>query len=918
MDPRPIIVHTDDGDHKPIANAWVYWRVGQTTTLLRSDRSGRLWKFLAGQGHDPTRPVDYTAEFTATPERDVKVYYSSGARPIPDAAFTAHAAIFFDRKVADAPPAASAWAGAVDWVVSLVSPKNKNVLAAAKRGYLGVPLLRVRLTRPREERPWPMLWELPLDQGADEQRPNFHTAGLTQGDALWQGNNLVPAENSPAGDSPLSVPYPATGSPQETIFIRPRERGLLLEGQIDQRATAATIQLFDEQGHLIRLRENVATDAPVHDDRPMTLGAAAGDEREFKVELFPHEPVTHFGPIRIVVWSDVPGAPTLGAFAVHLCGLQTVLVDDYAAGADGKTRGTIRGEAKELVIIDFRHSPQPTQADLDKMTRARRMVPYDLANEERPIDDADPASTRVIKPQMPLWMAELQLVGISQDQLSDLMARCYFLSFMDLPQKPPTVGFNVDVEWDLILSWSGPDGDTVVQGTVNNWDRPNQGYRLNDEHVLRPDAARRQRFELQFNSDGVPCDETGQALTLGANKEVPEAQVPAPAAATFPRSGRRLPAVLLGAQRPWGRVKNASSKDSIVFEYQPLPVDPASGELIRGGDGRLTANVKIAAERVNAGSVPPIAAGDPDLRLPRFRVRGVNPSSAAQRDTLVNAIVHRYYQANGGPGGDAWVNVLTEACWQETMRRVIALESQLGQFDTRTTAWRREEFRNPAAASELVFGHELDMPLFGPPHGYGMGQLDLIDGPPQRPANDDEVWSFVKNLETAVALLIGSKGRAAYNYLSGHIPNPVTRDFQAVFRRDVVRRNNGGREFIWSNNQWMVSPSLPRWKNPAQHRQGPYPNLLYCNQVLGTAVTYWTYNLPAPPAPPAPAAGPGGPPAPAPPPAPPPVANHIERLQPQGQIPNSAAGDQMADQRYQFGWPVAFINAAATNYGPGL
>ena len=55
-----------------------------------------------------------------------------------------------------------------------------------------------------------------------------------------------------------------------------------------------------------------------------------------------------------------------------------------------------------------------------------------------------------------------------------------------------------------------------------------------------------------------------------------------------------------------------------------------------------------------------------------------------------------------------------------------------------------------------------------------------------------------------------------------------TPHLQAVFQREVVKAYNGGTEFVWRRDQWMISPNM----NP------PYPN-----HVLHTQIDY---DLPRP------------------------------------------------------------------------
>jgi hypothetical protein len=136
------------------------------------------------------------------------------------------------------------------------------------------------------------------------------------------------------------------------------------------------------------------------------------------------------------------------------------------------------------------------------------------------------------------------------------------------------------------------------------------------------------------------------------------------------------------------------------------------------------------------------------------------------------------------------------------------------------------------------------MPLFGPPHGYGIGQLDSFGNPP-RGADDDEVWDWVANLRAAVGVVLAEKAAEAWTLVSTHAPNPLDRFTRAVFRRETVRRYNGRSEFVWTGATWAVAPTLT-WLDPATKALGPHPNLLYPNLVLGTGVVYYTDATGAP------------------------------------------------------------------------
>jgi len=161
------------------------------------------------------------------------------------------------------------------------------------------------------------------------------------------------------------------------------------------------------------------------------------------------------------------------------------------------------------------------------------------------------------------------------------------------------------------------------------------------------------------------------------------------------------------------------------------------------------------------------------------------------------------------------VALLALAVWQDTLRRIILHESagRLAQFETRGAGRR--------AFGGQLFGHENDMPMFGAPAGYGLGQLD-------NPAvNDDEAWSFFENVRKAVRIAMQDKALPAFNSVQPHLSTPPTRRQLAVFRRDVVRRYNGGTEFRFQGGDFEI---FPRQTNAAR--------LGYPNTVLGTAVVY--------------------------------------------------------------------------------
>jgi hypothetical protein len=102
--------------------------------------------------------------------------------------------------------------------------------------------------------------------------------------------------------------------------------------------------------------------------------------------------------------------------------------------------------------------------------------------------------------------------------------------------------------------------------------------------------------------------------------------------------------------------------------------------------------------------------------------------------------------------------------------------------------------------------------------------------------SDDAAWSFAENARAAIALLLGAKARGAYDAMHAHFPTPVDRAARAAFRRETVRRYNGGTELHWNGTAWEIAPSLPQ----RDAHGDPNQRLVYANAVLGTTLVYWT------------------------------------------------------------------------------
>ena len=802
-----LVMMTQQEDSTTVLqNAWVYWKAGGTVTILRTDAEGHLLSqdqqcVDNETDSEPTKPWIYRTGFQVELYTDVELYYSLGGKPIPNDRLNEIEGLFCKRKVGEP----LTWSSQAP-VNANVSLNNFNAIAAAPTVTIAIPLVKLQFTKPDEFTLWPLLWELIPDGTHDDGSPTarYYTDGLAQGASLW---HTVTVNNKPTLQLTVSD---AGAAAAPSAAVRPKERGLLVEGKIDAGATQVKLHLLDANGAFIPLRANAASTTAVNVVDGV-LGTVSGEMKSFKAILYLNDAGAAFGPVQIQATSDGLTPPITETRAVHLAGFQTALVNDYTANIAGTDRGTPPTEADDQIVVDFMVSQQATISLLEAETRARRMASYVMTTRPRPLSAT--VTSQVVTPEMPLWMAELEIIGIGKDQLLDLMKRRQ----RQLPANPQELQF--DLDWDLTLSWDGPDA-----------------------HVVHP---RRYLYKTPFPESQkatIRLEANNNALQgVGADGAVANAFDPAPTALDFPVTGRRLPQVVVsGVTRAWGRQQGSPAKDTILLEWQPKIVDDAGKEILRGGDGRLTlkegkiANTPISRglNSSQAGPVEPPAA-DPAMRTPRFRVIGSNPL-VADVQTLADALVQEYYDAHNT---NPIVTFLSVACWQYMVRRILIHESGK-QFDTRA------KMSQVSWVSSDWYGLENNMPIFGPPHGYGYGQHD------NPRVTHDACWSFLENIRGSVKLLMGvdpnDKARVAYDLISAHLPNPLDQRIRAVYQRQVVRAYNGGPiEFVWSGGAWKIQPSLPKRKQkdnpnpPPPQIWYPNPELPYPN-LLGTNVHYWT------------------------------------------------------------------------------
>ena len=842
-----VILQTKAGD--PISYAWVYWNKGGK--LLMTDRGGLLYEFAfdGNRGQWCYKPTS-VSRFCTPIGTEVEIYYSRGAKPIPQPRLQEHPDVFYKRKIqvepADNLPRAQAKVATGD------QTKKHNTLVGTPRAVVQLPDILIGLTTPAELSFWPVLWELPRDWEAAVDGPQrderYMTDGLAQHQQWWQQ----------ALQELVIAPAPA-------LAVRPRERALHVIGTIDPAATGVKIQVLDRNGNVVQLRQNIdPSSAHVQEvtlHPPALTPFLVGPTKRFETDIFFASAVDVFGPVQIFVQSEGKDPPIVDAFTEQLVGLQISLVDDHMSNQNGQVAGQVLGEADEVVVVDFVDSPQPApqpgNAPLLPQTRARRMVAYQVANELRHLRPTDPASPNVLTPQMPMWMAECQLLGVKLSDLSDLMVLRALRKYRD---SGPTPDFGVNqmerdlatkglagnfgtgwdfpgptalwlsLEWHLDLFWNGPDSNNG-QGVY---------------HYRRTfDSWPTQRVALRFSETGELRDSAGIAIQPGANGQVPGALAPAPAIMPFPVPNRRLPQVFVsGKRRRWGRQSGATEKDALLIEFQPLITDdnyPAPDpryEATLGGYGKVRLQkLTLNDDPIDPGRIPDaagvlqVAAAEPIVELPKFLIRGNNPQ-AGDVETAIDAIVDelvdgrqppQYIALPLTPNAQDTLTFLPRNAYKLVMRDIFQWESQSDgdqhgdryvHFRTNSTLALRYGIPPPPR----VYGKVKHMPVFGAPHGYGFAQKDPPNDAflPEGCPGDILVWNFLVNLRCGILVYIDNV-RASLEYFragaggaaAAAFNNLLLRDQQAMVQRHAVRLYNGGREFrfypaqgVWRIGHW--------------------------------------------------------------------------------------------------------------------
>jgi len=813
-----VIIRTGSAK-TPLRHAWVYWDEGGIKTL-RSDGAGILFS-LDSAITDTSKWWEYNTPFTSQlAGGQVKICYSRGAKPIPDKLLTANQLVFVQENVA--------MLGGQPARPAVIQPGVANTLAVVPTAAVDTADLVFTLDTPKDLGIAAVMWELHPDSGPPPDLAVAHTqpkrstlAADYFTDGLPQGTGLH--WSPPSGSADVCKPGAAhDGAAAVASGKSSRERGLVARGTIDSAVTSAKLQVIDAAGNAVALRVGGPTGA-TGTAIDCTIGGGAAS-KTWDATVFFDSAVAAFGPVLLVVVGQGGVRPVMEAWFVELCGLQIALLDENSPNRSDPANN---GEAAEETVIDFVQSPQSSAALANDEGRARRMIVYQLGTGTRLLDPAQPAgpaNPSVQKPQMPLWIGELELVGVTRAAVTEIMIHRYFREkgglidpFTDAHR------WSLQLQWGLMLAWDGPD---------NASGHAARHYAFREDYSSSPSFSAPQTVELFFNHLGQLVDADGKQVTE-AGGAAPEPFNPMPSVVPFPTENRRLPRVLLsGQQRPWGRKAGATLLDTVVIELQPrLSVMNGTDEVerVRGGDGVFELRTmtedgqavdagRLAGANAQLAAPPPT---DPLASVPRFRVRGKD-LTATEYKTLIDQLVHLTLTSGTPPPNAARA---TEAEWKTTMKNTINHETGFHQFDQRAVFHQR--FRG------LHYGSEFGMPEFGPPGGYGLGQLDP-------PPDDDTVWDFVANIKQSIHVLMVDKGDAAMSYFHGSADKTAafnglpaaTRD--RMFLRETVRSYNGGHEYMFEGTppRWMLHPGTIGHDGAFHASSNPG----YVDGILGTAL----------------------------------------------------------------------------------
>ena len=811
---------------EPLRNVWLYRKQGEDFERLRADRDGLVLQTISTDAEPEI--ASFVEPLVADVPLTIVVAWSRNGLPLPPAVLKLVAPAFTEVKLDLKPENLAPLAGVP------IATHETNTVKAVPLLKVVLPPLPVTFEEPASLELWPMFAE-PFTDG-------YLTDGLAQGASLWAGDRLVLRDGREAA--------PASAAQ------RPKDIGVDVRGTVRNGAKQVALYLLDAKGAQLKFRLKPDANAPGVEVSTVDVKTADG-KSTFSLRLFVDDPKRFFGLVQLLAVTKQGRPEGWGTVTAMLLGVQLGLCDDHLQSDMGEVPGPPIGPEHEMHVIDFtttavkgplpatkldtksknaaivvqvNAAKQAAQAALVPHTRARRMVCFPIrANRKRP-NARSATGPAELRPEMPLWMAELQLVGFRPDEgQAFLQAR---QSELGIDKRAVAIG----ADFGLTLSWRGPDDDLPgpakkgggarnpyssvsmsFKGTFRGPSTAQQG----SSAVPAGPASPKVKYDAGATVVGTIDIEDDGSLKVSKDGASTVAVKPPYAAAPYPAPGRRVPALWLGQRmRSWGWTADGPVVPSLVLEWQP-PIVTADrngfAEIMLGGDGKLeVANLTFAGKpvlRPSADSASPAAS--PLLALPKFRVKGDNPAEASAVENLVDAAVEEVMAAhpNDGP-----VQMLSAAVWKKLARNLMFHESGGQHFSTSVS---RAPFRERTPFQ--CHGLQSGMPKFGAPAGYGLGQHD-----PPRSLQD--MWNFYEHVRLGIEMLITKEfGKRAYDYLTGlHALSATSRLDKAIFLRETVRGYNGGRELVYEGGHWKLSPWV------GKHAAMPAARRPYVNKVLGT------------------------------------------------------------------------------------
>jgi hypothetical protein len=826
-----------------LTNVWLYLKQGDAITRLRSDADGLLLQTISTDREPEI--ASFVEPYVAEAPSTLVLGWSRNGLPLPSAVLNLAAVAFTEVKLELKPENLAPLPGAA------IASHATNTIQVVPMLKVVLPPLPALFEEPAALQLWPMF--------AEPFAADYATDGLPQGASLWTGDHLAVRDGQTA--TPASAEK------------RPKDLGVGIRGTVNNGAPQVDLYLLDAKGERLKFRLKPDPNAPAADVTTVDV-KTANNKNTFALRLFADDPQRFFGLVQLVAVTKQGQPDGWGNVTAMLLGVQLCLCDDHVQSDKGNLPGPPIGPGDEMNVIDFspltaaegtlpvktkppqpklpKKSPIPAiqaqidaavnsaRATLSPNTRARRMVCFPIRADRKRPNARNPSGPAELRPEMPLWMAELQLVGFKREEGQ---------AFLQMRQAEFGVdgrAVAIQASFALTLSWRGPDDDlpSMKDGKLRNkYSSVSQTFRgtLRSKKIEQQGAGpagtpSSSSPKIKYDSNAVvlgtiDIEDDGNLKISSKGTSTVEVEPPF-AAAPYPLPERRVPALWLDQRlRSWRWTTDGPAVPTLILEWQPPIVEVKRDdftEIMLGGDGKLEIEqLTFAGKAVTRPSADPTPqSASPSgalLALPDFRVKGDIPAKEEVEKLVDNAVENlTATHPNDGP-----VQMLSEMVWKKLARRLLLHESGCQHFSPYVE---RSVYRRPVPFQ--CHGIQSGMPKFGAPAGYGLGQHD-----PPRSVQD--MWNFYEHIRIGIEeLIVTHYGKGAYDYLIGLNPSLSSSDRldKAIFLREMVRGYNGGREFVYEQGQWIMRPWTWVREKGKPPRKAPLgaDSLPYVNNVLET------------------------------------------------------------------------------------